>query len=60
MENKERSERIRCAAAGLKLRFGINPLKKLALLDPSSRIPERRATLIDFEPEGERNHECIS
>jgi len=46
----DHGERVRHLVGNLKLRFGNNPLKRVVPLDPKSRIPERRASLIDFEP----------
>jgi nucleotidyltransferase/DNA polymerase involved in DNA repair len=41
---------LKHAVKRLKVRFGRNPLKRAVSLDPQSRIPERRAGLIEFEP----------
>ena len=46
----EHRERARQLVRNLRLRWGSNPLKVVAPLDPVSRIPERRARLVDFEP----------
>lgn len=46
----EHRQRARQLVGNLRLRWGTNPLKVVALLDPASRIPERRARLVDFEP----------
>jgi protein ImuB len=46
----EHRQRARQLVGNLKLRWGSNPLKVVAPLDPTSRIPERRARLVDFEP----------
>ena len=46
----EHRQRARQLVGNLRLRWGTNPLKVVAPLDPASRIPERRARLIDFEP----------
>lgn len=46
----EHRERARQLVGNLKLRWGSNPLKVVVPLDPTSRIPERRARLVDFEP----------
>jgi len=46
----DHGERVRRLVGNLKLRFGNSPLKRVVPLDPKSRIPERRARLIDFEP----------
>jgi len=47
---RDHGERVRHVVGNLKLRFGNSPLKRVVPLDPKSRIPERRASLIDFEP----------
>jgi hypothetical protein len=47
---KEEGERMRRLVRNLELRFGYNPLKRVVALEPGSRIPERRAGLVDFEP----------
>jgi hypothetical protein len=47
---RDHGERVRHLVGHLKLRLGNNPLKRMIPLDPKSRIPERRAKLIDFEP----------
>lgn len=46
----DHGERVRHLVGNLKLRFGNNPLKRVVPVDPKSRIPEKRARLIDFEP----------
>ena len=46
----ERGERVRQLVESLKLRLGANPLKVVVPLDPHSRLPEKRAGLVDFEP----------
>lgn len=49
-ERVRQEAQLKRAVKSLKVRFGRNPLRKIVHLDPGSRIPERRAGLIEFEP----------
>jgi nucleotidyltransferase/DNA polymerase involved in DNA repair len=49
-ERVRQEAQLKRAVKRLKVRFGRNPLKRVVSLDPHSRIPERRAGLIEFEP----------
>jgi nucleotidyltransferase/DNA polymerase involved in DNA repair len=49
-ERVRQEAQIKRVAKRLQARFGRNPLKRVVRLDPGSRIPERRAGLIEFEP----------
>ncbi len=49
-ERVRQEAQLKRAVKRLKIRFGRNPLKRVVSLDPRSRIPERRAGLIEFEP----------
>lgn len=42
-----REERLRQATKRLQAKYGCNPLKRVVETDPESRIPERRAMLVD-------------
>ncbi len=46
----KQEERLKSVVKRLQARFGQNPLKKVAHVDPSSRIPERRSILTDYNP----------
>jgi nucleotidyltransferase/DNA polymerase involved in DNA repair len=48
----KRTEELTWVAASLKARYGRSPLKKMVELDPTSRIPERRAALVEISPDG--------
>jgi hypothetical protein len=47
----KRTEELKWVAASLKARYGRSPLKKMVELDPTSRIPERRAALVEISSE---------
>jgi DNA polymerase-4/protein ImuB len=49
LEARQR-DRIREAIAGLKVSFGQNPIYRVREVEPWSRIPERRAALMPYEP----------
>jgi nucleotidyltransferase/DNA polymerase involved in DNA repair len=49
-ERAKQDAQLRRAAKQLQARLGKNHLKKVVQVDPSSRIPERRSGLTDFNP----------
>ncbi|MBE0480628.1 MAG: hypothetical protein IBX68_06575 [Dehalococcoidia bacterium] len=49
-ERSRREQKLESTVKRFRARYGGNPLKRVVEADPDSRIPERRSTLVDFEP----------